>query len=153
MPDDDKTHPIPDLTGYITEGQIILDRALHRKGIYPPINVLPSLSRLRDKGIGAGQTREDHAEPREPALRRVRARQGGQGARGHPRRGGALRRGQGVLAFRRRVREAASSGRASTRTRSIEETLDLGWELLRPLPTTELKRVKPEQIKKYLKRE
>ena len=61
MPEDDKTHPIPDLTGYITEGQIILSRELHRKGIYPPIDVLPSLSRLKDKGIGVGKTREDHA--------------------------------------------------------------------------------------------
>jgi V/A-type H+-transporting ATPase subunit B len=62
MPEDDKTHPIPDLTGYITEGQIILSRELHRKGIYPPIDVLPSLSRLKDKGIGEGKTREDHAD-------------------------------------------------------------------------------------------
>ena len=62
MPDDDKTHPIPDLTGYITEGQIILDRNLHRRGIYPPVAVLPSLSRLKQKGIGPGKTREDHAE-------------------------------------------------------------------------------------------
>lgn len=79
MPDDDKTHPIPDLTGYITEGRIILDRSLHRTGIFPPIAVLPSLSRLKQKGIGAGKTREDHADLSNQPLRRVRARHPGQG--------------------------------------------------------------------------
>ena len=87
MPEDDKTHPIPDLTGYITEGQIILSRELYRKGVKPPIDVLPSLSRLKDKGIGKGKTREDHARHHEPAVCRLCARQRVQRADGHSGRG------------------------------------------------------------------
>ena len=103
MPEDDKTHPIPDLTGYITEGQIILSRDLYRKGITPPIDVLPSLSRLKDKGIGEGKTREDHSATLNQ-LFAAYAR--GKGADGHPRRGSADRYGPSVREVRRRVREA-----------------------------------------------
>jgi V/A-type H+-transporting ATPase subunit B len=100
MPEDDITHPIPDLTGYITEGQIILSRDLYRKGIEPPIDVLPSLSRLKDKGIGKGKTREDHADHDEPAVCGVCARQGSQGTDGHPRGGCADRHRQAVRQVR-----------------------------------------------------
>ncbi|MFR3351146.1 MAG: V-type ATP synthase subunit B [Oscillospiraceae bacterium] len=103
MPEDDKTHPIPDLTGYITEGQIILSRDLYRKGIIPPVDVLPSLSRLKDKGIGEGKTRADHAGHDEPAVRGLCPRQGRQGAHDHPGRGGPVRRRQAVCEVRRRV--------------------------------------------------
>jgi len=151
MPEDDKTHPIPDLTGYITEGQIILDRALHRKGIYPPINVLPSLSRLRDKGIGEGKTREDHAGLSNQLFSAY--------ARGKEAEELKVILGEAALSetdkaflkfadlFERRF---VQQGVYENRT--IEETLDLGWELLKVLPRGELKRVKPEHIEKYLKK-
>ena len=149
MPEDDKTHPIPDLTGYITEGQIILNRELHRKGIVPPIDVLPSLSRLKDKGIGAGKTREDHANTMNQLF-------------------AAYSRGKDAKELMTILGEAALSdddklyakfaeefekvyvGQTNEVNRSIEETLTIGWELLSILPTRELKRIKPEYIEKYL---
>ena len=106
MPDDDKTHPIPDLTGYITEGQIILDRSLHRRGIYPPINVLPSLSRLQGQGDRRGENSRGPRPDREPALLLLRPQQGGRGARRRARRSGPHRRGQGVHGVRPGVRKA-----------------------------------------------
>lgn len=149
MPEDDKTHPIPDLTGYITEGQIILSRELHRKGIYPPVDVLPSLSRLKDKGIGRGKTREDHAD----LLNQLFAAY----ARGREARELAIILGEGALteedrAFVRFADEFEDKyvRQGEYEDRSIEETLDLGWELLAMLPVKELKRVRDEYKEKYL---
>ena len=151
MPDDDKTHPIPDLTGYITEGQIILQRSLHQKGIYPPINVLPSLSRLMDEGVGEGKTREDHRELSNQLYAAY--------AQGIEIRELALVMGEATLSemdkkyllFADKFEEEfVSQGR--NENREIEETLNLGWELLKIIPTTELKRVRDEYIKKYGKR-
>jgi V/A-type H+-transporting ATPase subunit B len=151
MPDDDKTHPIPDLTGYITEGQIILSRALHRKGVYPPIDVLPSLSRLRDKGIGAGRTREDHPNLANQIFAAY--------ALGKEAEELAMILGEASLSPTDRLYlrfsaafEEGFVGQAEHETRRIAETLDRGWELLRPLPESELKRVKPEQIARYLRK-
>ncbi len=149
MPEDDKTHPIPDLTGYITEGQIFLSRNLNQQGIYPPIDVLPSLSRLKDKGIGKGKTREDHAS----VLNQLFAAY----ARGREARELATVLGESALTkvdllfvkfadeFEKRF---VKQGIKEDRT--IEQTLELGWELLSMLPVGELKRAKPEYIKKYL---
>ena len=149
MPEDDKTHPIPDLTGYITEGQIILSRELHRKGIVPPVDVLPSLSRLKDKGIGEGKTREDHSGTMNQLF-------------------AAYARGKDAKELMTILGEAALSdddklyakfadefeqryvNQGNETNRTIEETLDLGWELLKILPKRELKRIKPEYIEKYL---
>lgn len=151
MPDDDKTHPIPDLTGYITEGQVILSRALHRRGIYPPIDVLPSLSRLRDKGIGPGRTREDHPNLANQLFAAY--------ALGKEAEELAVILGEASLSptdllYLRFAAgfEAAFVGQEQNETRSIEETLDRGWDLLRPLPEAELKRVTPDQIERHLKR-
>jgi len=150
MPEDDKTHPIPDLTGYITEGQIILSRSLHRKGIYPPVDVLPSLSRLKDKGIGAGKTREDHAD----LLNQLFAAY----ARGKEAKELATILGEGALTEEDKAFAAFSDAfedryvrQGEYKNRSIEETLDLGWELLTLIPTRELKRVRDAYIEKYLK--
>ena len=149
MPEDDKTHPIPDLTGYITEGQIILSRELYRKGIVPPVDVLPSLSRLKDKGVGAGKTREDHSGTMNQLFAAY--------ARGKDAKELMTILGEAALtdidklyaAFAEEFeRRYVSQGNGKNRT--IEETLDLGWELLSILPTSELKRVKPEYIEKYL---
>jgi len=148
MPGDDITHPIPDLTGYITEGQIVVSRELHRKGIYPPIDVLPSLSRLMNAGIGKGRTREDHrgvadqlyacyAEGRD--LRALSAVVGEEALTEVDKQYLKL-----ADEFEKRF---VSQGR--NENRGIEETLDLGWELLSTLPETELKRVKKEYIEKY----
>ena len=148
MPGDDITHPIPDLTGYITEGQIVVSRELHRKGIYPPIDVLPSLSRLMNAGIGKGRTREDHrgvadqlyacyAEGRD--LRALSAVVGEEALTEVDKQYLKL-----ADEFEKRF---VSQGR--NENREIEETLDLGWELLSTLPETELKRVKKEYIEKY----
>jgi V/A-type H+-transporting ATPase subunit B len=149
MPEDDKTHPIPDLTGYITEGQIILSRELHRRGITPPIDVLPSLSRLKDKGIGQGKTREDHADTMNQLFAAY--------AQGKEAKELAVVLGEAALSdvdklyakfadeFERRY---VSQGYNTNR--SIEETLDLGWELLSILPKAELKRIRDEYIDKYL---
>jgi V/A-type H+-transporting ATPase subunit B len=148
MPEDDKTHPIPDLTGYITEGQIILDRVLHRRGIYPPINVLPSLSRLRDKGIGRGKTREDHADVSNQLFAAY--------ARGKEVQELAVILGEAALtpedkafykfadAFEDKfVRQGGDDNR------TIEETIAIGWNLLAMLPKSELKRIRQEYIDKY----
>ncbi|MCI8623900.1 MAG: V-type ATP synthase subunit B [Provencibacterium sp.] len=149
MPEDDKTHPIPDLTGYITEGQIILSRELYRKNVLPPIDVLPSLSRLKDKGIGAGKTREDHANTMNQLFSAY--------ARGKDAKELMTILGEAALSdidklyakfadeFERRyVSQGFTTGR------DISETLEIGWELLSILPRTELKRIKTEFIDKYL---
>ena len=149
MPEDDKTHPIPDLTGYITEGQIILSRDLYRKGIIPPVDVLPSLSRLKDKGIGEGKTREDHSGTMNQLF-------------------AAYARGKDAKELMTILGEAALSdddkqfakfadafeqryvNQGNNTNRTIEDTLNLGWKLLSLLPRTELKRIKPELIEKYM---
>ncbi|RLE13507.1 V-type ATP synthase subunit B [Candidatus Aerophobetes bacterium] len=148
MPDDDKTHPIPDLTGYITEGQIILQRDLHQKGIYPPINVLPSLSRLMDEAVGEGKTREDHRELSNQLYATY--------ARGMEIRELALVMGEATLSEmdRRYLRFADEFERRFVKQgeredRTVEETLDLGWELLKMMPVSELKRIREEYISKY----
>jgi len=148
MPEDDKTHPIPDLTGYITEGQIILSRSLFMKGITPPIDVLPSLSRLKDKGIGEGKTRKDHADTMNQLFASY--------ARGKEAKELSTILGESALSDIDRLysrfaddfeREYLSQGFASER--SIDETLDLGWKLLRLLPAAELKRISDELIAEY----
>jgi V/A-type H+-transporting ATPase subunit B len=149
MPEDDKTHPIPDLTGYITEGQIILSRELHRKGIVPPVDVLPSLSRLKDKGIGAGKTREDHAGVLNQLFAAYAA---GKDAKelmtilGES----ALSETDKHYAAFAEAFEQKYVNQGNETDRSIEETLTIGWELLSMLPRSELKRIKPEYIEKYL---
>ena len=148
MPEDDITHPIPDLTGYITEGQIILSRDLYRKGVTPPIDVLPSLSRIKDKGIGEGKTRKDHAD----VLNQLFA---------------IYARGKECKELMAILGEAALSdvdklyakfadefenkyvSQGYEKDRSIEETLDVGWELLRTMPRSELKRVKKEYLDEF----
>jgi len=149
MPEDDKTHPIPDLTGYITEGQIILSRELHRKGIYPPIDVLPSLSRLKDKGIGAGKTREDHSD----TMNQLYAAY----ATGKEAKELAVILGEAALTETDKLFakfadafEARYVNQGPDENRSIEQTLDLGWELLSMLPRQELKRIRDEFLDKYL---
>ncbi len=152
MPEDDKTHPIPDLTGYITEGQIILSRELYRKGFLPPVDVLPSLSRLKDKGIGVGKTREDHAGTMNQLFASY--------ARGKEAKELMVVLGEAALSPIDRLYakfadafEAEYVNQGFTERRTIEETLDLGWRLLSILPRTELKRIKPELVDKYYKGE
>ena len=149
MPEDDRTHPIPDLTGYITEGQIFLERALYRKGILPPINVSPSLSRLMQKGVGEGKTREDHQGVANQLFAAY--------ARGNEVRELAVVLGEASLTevdrqyvtFADRFeREYVNQG--FYENRSIEDTLRIGWRLLGLLPRAELKRVDAEHIEKYL---
>ena len=148
MPEDDKTHPIPDLTGYITEGQIILSRELFRKNVMPPIDILPSLSRLKDKGIGPGKTREDHSGTMNQLFAAY--------ARGKDAKELMTILGEAALSetdllyakFAEEFERKYVSQGFST-NREIDETLDLGWELLSILPTSELKRIKPEMIEKY----
>lgn len=149
MPEDDKTHPIPDLTGYITEGQIILSRELYRKGVMPPIDVLPSLSRLKDKGIGKGKTREDHADTMNQLFAAY--------ARGKQAKELAVILGEAALSDTDKLFakfadefETRYVSQGENEDRSIEETLNLGWELLTILPKTELKRIRDEYIEKYL---
>lgn len=152
MPEEDITHPIPDLTGYITEGQIILSRELENKGIEPPIDILPSLSRLKDEGIGEGKTREDHA----PTMNQIFA---------------AYAQGKEAKELANVLREAALSesdkkyvaftdrfeeeyvNQGSYTNRSIDESIELGWDLLKILPREELKRIKDEMLDKYLPKE
>ncbi|MBN1901675.1 V-type ATP synthase subunit B [Candidatus Sumerlaeota bacterium] len=151
MPEDDKTHPIPDLTGYITEGQIIISRSMHRKGIYPPIDVLPSLSRLRDKGIGEGRTREDHPNWANQIFASY--------ARGKEAQELSTILGEAALSeldkkflsFAERF-ENEFVRQDEYEDRSIKDTLSIGWDLLTELPRTELKRIKYELIDKYLPR-
>ncbi|AYO31797.1 MAG: V/A-type H+/Na+-transporting ATPase subunit [Thermoanaerobacteraceae bacterium] len=149
MPEDDKTHPIPDLTGYITEGQIILSRELYRKGILPPIDVLPSLSRLKDKGIGRGKTREDHADTMNQLFASY--------ARGKQAKELAVILGEAALSDVDKLYakfadefEKRYVSQGENEDRPIEETLNLGWELLTILPKPELKRIRDEYIEKYL---
>lgn len=148
MPEDDKTHPIPDLTGYITEGQIILSRDLYRKGVEPPIDVLPSLSRLKDKGIGEGRTRADHSGTMNQLFSAY--------ARGKDAKELMVILGEAALTDIDKLyakfaeefeKKYVSQGYDSDR--SIEETLDIGWELLRILPRSELKRINDEFLDKY----
>lgn len=148
MPEDDKTHPIPDLTGYITEGQIILSRELYRKNIAPPIDVLPSLSRLKDKGIGEGKTRSDHADTMNQLFSAY--------ARGKDAKELMVILGEAALTEIDKKyakfadefeKEYVSQGYNTNR--SIEETLDIGWKLLKILPRAELKRIKDEYLDKY----
>ncbi|PZL73700.1 V-type ATP synthase subunit B [Enterococcus plantarum] len=149
MPEDDKTHPIPDLTGYITEGQIILSRDLYKSGIQPPIDVLPSLSRLKDKGTGEGKTRIDHA----PTMNQLFAAY----AQGKQAKELAVVLGESALSEVDKIyakfadrfeKEYVNQGFYANR--SINETLDLGWELLSMLPRTELKRIKDDMLDEYL---
>ncbi len=149
MPEDDKTHPIPDLTGYITEGQIILSRDLYKKGINPPVDVLPSLSRLKDKGIGRGKTSEDHA----PTMNQLFA------AYAHGKESKELSAilGEAALSDTDKLYakfaeefEKYYINQGFDTDRTIEETLDLGWKLLKILPRGELKRIRQEFIDKYL---
>ena len=148
MPEDDKTHPIPDLTGYITEGQIILSRELYRKNILPPVDVLPSLSRLKDKGIGKGKTREDHAGTMNQLFAAY--------ARGKEAKELMVVLGEAALTPVDRLYAKFSDafekeyvGQGFYENRSIEQTLDLGWKLLSILPKSEMKRIKPELVEKY----
>jgi len=140
MPEDDKTHPIPDLTGYITEGQIILSRDLYRKGITPPIDVLPSLSRLKDKGIGEGKTRADHSN----TLNQLFAAY----ARGKEAKELMVILGEAALSFEK---EYVSQGYNTDR--DIEETLRIGWKLLSILPRSELKRIDEKYLDLYYGKE
>lgn len=152
MPEDDKTHPIPDLTGYITEGQIILNRELYKKGIQPPIDVLPSLSRLKDKGIGKDKTREDHADTMNQLF-------------------AAYSRGKDAKELMAILGESALSeidlmyakfadefekkyvSQGFRTDRTIEQTLEIGWKLLAMLPKSELKRIRDEYLEKYMPKE
>ncbi|MCD7810783.1 MAG: V-type ATP synthase subunit B [Ruminococcus sp.] len=148
MPEDDKTHPIPDLTGYITEGQIILSRDLYRKGINPPIDVLPSLSRLKDKGIGEGRTRADHSDTMNQLFSAY--------ARGKDAKELMVVLGEAALTPTDRIyakfadefeKRYISQGFDNNRT--IEDTLSIGWELLRLLPRSELRRIHEEYLQMY----
>ncbi|MBO4831534.1 MAG: V-type ATP synthase subunit B [Oscillospiraceae bacterium] len=149
MPEDDKTHPIPDLTGYITEGQIILSRDLFRKGVNPPVDVLPSLSRLKDKGIGVGKTREDHANTMNQLFA---AYSTGKEAKELATILGESALSPTDLLFAKFADEFEKRyvSQGYDENRSIEETLDLGWQLLSILPRSELKRIKTEFIDKYM---
>jgi V/A-type H+-transporting ATPase subunit B len=148
MPEDDKTHPVPDLTGYITEGQILMSRSLHNEGIYPPVDVLPSLSRLKDKGIGQGKTREDHAG----VMNQLYAAY----ARGKSAQEMAVVLGEAALTPVDRIFvrfaeefERRFIAQGEQENRDIQHNLDLGWRLLGMLPKSELKRVRDEFIQKY----
>ena len=149
MPEDDKTHPIPDLTGYITEGQVILSRELYRKGVLPPIDVLPSLSRLKDKGIGKGKTREDHADTMNQLFAAY--------ARGKEAKELAVILGEAALSDTDKLFAKFSDefemryvSQGWEENRTVEQTLDLGWKLLSILPRAELKRIRDEFLDKYL---
>lgn len=148
MPEDDKTHPIPDLTGYITEGQIILSRELFRKGINPPVDVLPSLSRLKDKGIGKGKTREDHSDTMNQLFSAY--------ARGKDAKELMVVLGEAALTpidllYAKFADEFEKKyvSQGFENNRSIEETLSIGWELLKLLPRSELRRIREEYLNQY----
>ena len=143
MPEDDKTHPIPDLTGYITEGQIILSRELYRRGIQPPVDVLPSLSRLKDKGIGRGKTREDHADSMNQLFAAY--------ARGKDCKELSAILGDSALTDVDKLYakfadafEAEYVNQGYETNRTIEETLNIGWKLLSILPRNQLGRIRDE---------
>jgi V/A-type H+-transporting ATPase subunit B len=148
MPEDDKTHPIPDLTGYITEGQIILSRDLYRRGLQPPIDVLPSLSRLKDKGIGKGKTREDHANTMNQLFA---AYSRGKNAKELMTVLGETALTEIDLIYAKFAEEFEKRyiNQGYVANRDIEETLNLGWELLRILPRAELKRIRDEFLDEY----
>ena len=148
MPEDDKTHPIPDLTGYITEGQIILSRELYKKGMNPPIDVLPSLSRLKDKGIGKGKTRKDHADTMNQLFSAY--------ARGKDAKELSSILGEAALSDVDRLYakfaeefEKQYINQSFIVNRTIEETLDIGWKLLKILPRSELKRIRDEYLEEF----
>ncbi len=148
MPEDDKTHPIPDLTGYITEGQIILSRELYKKGINPPIDVLPSLSRLKNKGIGKNKTREDHPDSMNQLFAAY--------AQGKEAKELSAILGDAALTpVDRKYAEFAEAfeeryvNQGFSENRSIEETLQIGWELLTILPRTEMKRISDKYLEQY----
>ena len=148
MPEDDKTHPIPDLTGYITEGQIILSRELYKKGMNPPIDVLPSLSRLKDKGIGKGKTRKDHADTMNQLFSAY--------ARGKDAKELSSILGEAALSDVDRLYakfaeefEKQYINQSFTVNRTIEDTLDIGWKLLKILPRSELKRIRDEHLEEF----
>jgi V/A-type H+-transporting ATPase subunit B len=148
MPGDDITHPIPDLSGYITEGQIVVNRELHRKGIYPPINVLPSLSRLMNLGIGEGYTREDHKKVSDQMYAGY--------AEGNDLRGLVAIVGKDALSERDRlflefadIFEDQFVRQGHDEDRTIEDSLDLGWDLLSTLPEEQLVRIDRDLIQKY----
>ncbi len=150
MPEDDKTHPIPDLTGYITEGQSILSRDLYKRGYNPPIDVLPSLSRLKDKGIGKGKTREDHASTMNQLFSAY--------SQGKEAKELSAILGESALSDIDKLYakfavefEKRYINQGFTTNRTIEETLNLGWELLGILPRSELKRISEELLDKYYK--
>lgn len=150
MPEEDKTHPIPDLTGYITEGQIILSKELYKKGVFPPIDVLPSLSRLKDKGIGKGKTREDHADTMNQLFSAYS--QGKQAKELSAILGeSALSEVDLKYAKFAEVFEGKYLNQGFNTNRSIDETLRLGWELLEIIPRSELKRIRDEYLDKYFK--
>ena len=151
MPEDDKTHPVPDLTGYITEGQIIMSRPLHRKAVSPPVDVLPSLSRLKDKGIGEGKTREDHADLYNQLYAAY--------ARGKEAQELATILGEAALSAEDQKYmsfanefESRYISQGYYENRTVEQTLDLGWELLSMFDNVELKRIDLELIEKYMPR-
>ena len=151
MPEDDKTHPVPDLTGYITEGQIILSRPLHRKAVSPPVDVLPSLSRLKDKGIGEGKTREDHADLYNQLYAAY--------ARGKEAQELATIMGEAALSEEDKKYmtfadefEARYVSQDYYENRPVETTLDVGWELLSMFENAELKRIDIKLIEKYMPR-
>jgi len=150
MTEDDKTHPIPDLTGYITEGQVILSRELHHRGVSPPIDVLPSLSRLKEKGIGKGKTREDHGGVTSQLFAAY--------ARGREAKELAVILGQAALSETDRLFSAFADeyerrfvSQGEYEDRDLEKTLAIGWELLKILPRHELKRIKDSEVQKYMK--
>jgi V/A-type H+-transporting ATPase subunit B len=151
MPDDDITHPVPDLTGYITEGQFVLSRELHRKGVYPPVDVLPSLSRLMNEGIGEGRTRADHLGVSDQCYSAY--------AEGRDVRSLVAVVGEEALSVRDRLNlkfadvfEERFVTQGVDEDRTIEQTLDLGWELLSMFPEGELKRIDEKYIKQYYKK-
>jgi V/A-type H+-transporting ATPase subunit B len=149
MPEDDKTHPVPDLTGYITEGQIIMSRSLHRKSIAPPVDVLPSLSRLKDKGIGPDKTREDHAALYNQLYAGY--------ARGKEAQELATILGEAALSAEdQKFMKFANAfeqryiSQGYYENRDVMQTLDLGWELLTVFEDAELKRIDKKLIDKYM---
>ncbi len=148
MPNDDISHPVPDLTGYITEGQIVFERGMHARGLYPPINPLPSLSRLMKDGIGEGMTREDHphlANQLFASYSHVKDVQNLASVIGEEE---LTALDQQYLEFGTFF-ENRFINQGYDEDRSIEETLDLGWEALSKLPSEELQRVTDEEIAQY----
>jgi V/A-type H+-transporting ATPase subunit B len=152
MPDDDITHPVPDLTGYITEGQFVLSRELHRKGVYPPVDVLPSLSRLMNEGIGEGRTRGDHLGVSDQCYSAY--------AEGRDVRSLVAVVGEEALSERDRLRlkfadifEERFVTQGAEENRTIEQTLNLGWELLSTLPEGDLKRIDEKYVTQYYQKQ